>query len=113
MENINIKAKEYADKAWSEIEEFNEDHVIFENIVTNSFVAGAMTEKFELLRWRNPKVELPDYYRAVLIKYLKDGLYKYAIAWLAVSDNGEYLWTIDETDIIINDRNVHFWRPIL
>lgn len=60
MENIIVKAKEYADKAWSDIEEFNEDHVTFENIVTDAFVAGAMTEKFELLRWRDPKVELPN-----------------------------------------------------
>lgn len=113
MNNISIRAKEYVDKVWSNIEEFNEDPVTFENIVIDAYVTGAMTEISELLKWRDPKVELPNYYKTVLIKYLKDGLYRYATAWLAVSDNDEYLWTIDETDVIINDKNVHFWRPIL
>lgn len=83
------------------------------NIERRGFIYGASYMSNELLRWHDTNVELPDYYSAVLVKYLKDGLYRYAVAWLSVSDNGEYLWTIDETDIIINDGNVHFWRPIM
>lgn len=67
----------------------------------------------ELTRWRNPKEELPEYYRTVLIKYLKGGLYTYAAAWLSVSDNNEYLWTIAETNMLISGRSVHYWRPIV
>lgn len=89
------------------------DDDIQEDCFTDGFFAGAKYEREELLRWRDPKEELPEYYRTVLIKYLKGGLYTYAAAWLSVSDNNEYLWTIAETNMLISDRSVHYWRPIV
>lgn len=114
MKTIQERADEYASRAWSALnEEFNEDHTTFENIVSAAFVAGAKSEMEDLARWRCPKKELPDYYHTVLIKYIKGGLYTYAAAWLSVSDNNEYLWTIAETNMLISDRSVHYWRPIV
>lgn len=82
------------------------------NLERRGFIEGAAFMKSALTRWRDPKKELPDYYHTVLIKYLKDGLYTHAAAWLSVSDDDKYLWTIAETNILISDRNVHGWRPI-
>lgn len=113
MNTIEERVKEYTEQARNTLDyEFNEDHVTFENIVESAFIAGAISERNEFLRWHDPKKELPDYYHTVLIKYLKDSLYAYAAAWLSVNDNGEYLWTIAETDILIADRSVHGWRHI-
>lgn len=71
-EEIESKAKEYADRAWSTLGvEFNEDHNTFENIVIDAFMAGAKSERAELLRWRDPKEELPDDTEYVLIKEMK------------------------------------------
>lgn len=68
MKTIQERAADYAGKAWSNIEDFNEDHVTFENIATDAFVAGALSERKELLRWRDPKKELPEEGVDVLIK---------------------------------------------
>lgn len=113
MKTIRERVKEYTEQAWNTLDyEFNEDHVTFENIVESAFIAGAISERKELLRWHDPKVELPDYYHTVLVEYLKDGLYAYAVAWLSIGDDNEYLWTIAETNILIADSSVCGWRPI-
>lgn len=68
-EEIESKAKEYADRAWSTLGvEFNEDHNTFENIVIDAFMAGAKSERSELLRWRDPNKELPEEGEDVLIE---------------------------------------------
>ena len=57
------------DRAWSALDiEFNEDHTTFENIVRDAFIAGAKSERVELTRWRDPKEELPEDNKQVLIK---------------------------------------------
>lgn len=69
IEEIESKAKDYADRAWSTSGvEFNEDHNTFENIVIGAFMAGAMSERSELLRWRDPNEELPEEGEDVLIE---------------------------------------------
>ena len=52
METIEEKAREYAEKLWRDIGDFNEDHVTFENIVTSSFIAGysCLQEVIEYLK---------------------------------------------------------------
>ena len=54
-------------------EEFNEDHTIFENIVSDAFVAGAKSEREELTRWHDPKVDLPETDVEVLVMVHTDG----------------------------------------
>ena len=68
MKTIAERADEYAQKAWSEIKDFNEDHTTFENIVASAYDAGAKSEREELLRWHDPKEELPETDIEVLVK---------------------------------------------
>lgn len=105
--------EERAQEAWIGYEYRDGNYWRNRGCFKNGFIAGAKSEREELLRWRDPKKELPDYYHTVLIKYIKGGLYTYAAAWLSVSDNNEYLWTIAETNMLISDRSVHYWRPIV
>lgn len=68
MKTIQERADEYASRAWSALnEEFNEDHTIFENIVSAAFVAGAKSELEELTRWQCPKKQLPETDKEVLV----------------------------------------------
>lgn len=55
LKTIEERAKEYAAKSWSEIPvgDFNEDHVTFENIVTEAYFAGAQSKHAELTRWHD------------------------------------------------------------
>lgn len=74
MKTIQERADEYASRAWSALnEEFNEDHTIFENIVSAAFVAGAKSEREELLRWHDSKVELPETDVEVLVMVYDGG----------------------------------------
>lgn len=70
MKTIEERAKEYVAKSWSDIPvgDFNEDHVTFENIVTEAYFAGAQSEHAELTHWHDPKEELPEEGECVLIK---------------------------------------------
>lgn len=68
MGTIEERADEYASREWYALnEEFNEDHTTFENIVSAAFVAGAKSEREELLRWHDPKYP-PAHRKPVLIK---------------------------------------------
>lgn len=110
MTTIKERAKEYAHKYHRDTQDLSGESA---DAAYAGFLAGAKSEREELLRWRDPKEELPDYYHSVLIKYLKDGLYTYAVVWLSVGDDDKYLWTIAETNMLISDRSVHSWRPIV
>lgn len=70
MKTIEEIAKEYAEKAWAAIPigDFDEDHVTFDNIVTEAYIAGAKSEHAELTRWHDPKEEMPEPYKSVLVK---------------------------------------------
>lgn len=111
METLEDRAIRVADK----VEEIvnSSDKRLFRDLIAASYMRGALDEREEFMRWRDPREALPDYYHAVLVKYLKDGLYRYAVAWLSVNDDDEYSWVIDETSAVIRHRNVHFWRPII
>lgn len=103
-EEIESKAKEYADRAWSTLGvEFNEDHTTFENIIFDAFIAGAEYERSELLRWRDSKEELPEDGEDVLIKMSTGecvvGFYIENLNWRG-------------PDGVIDDY-VSGWRPII
>lgn len=68
MKTIEERIQEYVANAWVELDQFNEDHVTFENIVTSACVVGANFEYEELTRWRDPKEELPELLTPVLGK---------------------------------------------
>lgn len=74
MGTVEERADEYASREWYALnEEFNEDHTTFENIVSAAFVAGAKSEREELLRWHDPKKELPETDVEVLVMVHADG----------------------------------------
>lgn len=68
MKTIEERIQEYVANAWVELDQFNEDHVTFENIVTSACIVGANFERDELLRWRDPEKEFPEDYVPVLGK---------------------------------------------
>lgn len=71
MDTIRQRAEEYARR----IEEENRDAYIFtdaEVLVEEAYEAGAREERNELLRWRDPCVELPKVGKDVLVKIGKE-----------------------------------------
>lgn len=109
METLKERALAFADDVLTDADPSD----MLRRLAVSCNPLSAKEECVALLRWHDPKEELPDYYHAVLVKYLKDGLYHYAVAWLSVNDDDEYSWVIDETNVVIRHRNVHFWRPII
>ena len=80
--------------------------------VREAYMQGAEDEREELTRWRDPKESLPEYYKSVMITFRKSGLIRMAVAWLSAGDAGEYSWTIDGTNVLVNEKKVVGWRPI-
>ena len=70
------------------------------------------SEHAELTRWNDPKEELPEYYKAVEIKHRRSGIIRISTAWMSAGDAGGYLWTIDGTNVLVNDKHVIGWREI-
>ena len=55
----------------------------------------------------------PEYYKDVWIYYCLPGKTECIDrAWLAVNNNGEYIWTISDNDQIILDKFVTKWEYI-
>lgn len=56
----------------------------------------------------------PEYYKDVLIHYCLPGESEEHVekAWLAVNDNGEYIWTRSDNEQIISDECVICWTYI-
>lgn len=80
------------------------------NQVYEETVDELKAQREELTRWHDPKEELPEYYKAVEVKYKLSGLIRISTAWLSAGDAGGYLWTIDGTNRII--KNIIGWREI-
>lgn len=71
------------------------------------------SERDELTRWHDPKEELPEYVKAVEVKYKAFGKIMMAVAWrLGCLDNGEDVWYIDGTSRRIYHENIIGWREI-
>ena len=52
--------------------------------------------------------EKPEYYTPVIIEYESNEY----IAWLAWSETGGYIWTINGTDVVLVYKPNVKWRPI-
>lgn len=89
-----------------EYQRSNEDY----GTTASAFIAGAEWMRREPTRWHDPKDEMPEYYKAVEVKYKLSGLIRISTAWLSAGDAGGYLWTIDGTNRII--KNIIGWREI-
>lgn len=109
MKTIEERIQEYVSNAWVELDQFNEDHVTFENIVTSACIVGANFERDELLRWRDPKVELPNDNRDVLVKTTL--CREYCIAFYKANGGRNHHW--HENNGSLDDDMVIGWRPIL
>lgn len=56
----------------------------------------------------------PEYYQDVIINYITpEGTVVSNIAWLAVNDKLEPIWTLSsDNTTIIPDELVEYWRPL-
>lgn len=83
-------------------------------MVRESFIHGMERMREEMIRWHDPKEELPPIYDNVMVKYMAlDGCEHVAIAWRSAGDAGGYTYAISGTGVAINSRNVIGWREIL
>lgn len=108
MKTIEERIQEYVANAWVELDQFNEDHVTFENIVTSACIVGTNFEYEELTRWRDPKVELPNDNRDVLVKTTL--CREYCIAFYKANGGRNHHW--HENNGSLDDDMVIGWRPI-
>lgn len=110
MKTIEERIQEYVANAWVELDQFNEDHVTFENIVTSACVVGANFEYEELTRWRDPKEELPELLTPVLGKQSDTKITYYKVVYRReYDDDNGYYWTDNGCRSLYIDG----WRPIL
>lgn len=89
------------------------DHDLLESCFVDGFFAGAKSEREELLRWRDPKEELPEERRAVLVKTDVDiniGFY-FGHGEFSVGDIGTGL--VDRKDEDEDSYLILGWRPIV
>ena len=67
----------------------------------------------EAMRWRDPKVELPDYYKKVIVKYQREDLkIDYECVSLLADDDGAYFFGDYHFNIVIDFDKVIGWKPI-
>ena len=78
------------------------------NIERRGFIDGARYMSKELLRWRDPKKELPEEGEDVLIKTTM--CRKYCVAFYRGNNYQNYRW--HENNGAIDDDMVIGWRPI-
>ena len=84
-----------------------------DNFHKSIFSAGAVKGYAEAMRWRDPKIELPDYYKKVIVKYERDdSKIGYACVSRLSDDDGNYFFGDYHFDIIIDFNRVLGWRPI-
>lgn len=106
MKTIEERAKE----AWFDYE-YREGE-LYNTCFTDGFLAGAKSEREELLRWRDPREELPEKFQTVLVKTDVDiniGFY-YGHGEFSVGDMGNGL--VDRKDEYKDSYLILGWRPI-
>lgn len=60
MKTIKERAIEYANSSTTLFMDSPEEDIIYRDDIVNGYIAGAIDERKELLRWRNPKEEQPE-----------------------------------------------------
>lgn len=109
MKTIKEKAKEYAHKYRRDTQDLSGERA---DAAYAGFLAGAKSEREELLRWRDPKEELPEEFQTVLVKTDVDiniGFY-YGHGEFSVGDMGNGL--VDRKDEYEDSYLILGWRPI-
>ena len=99
--------EEGANAAWSDYE-YREGE-LYSTCFMDGFSAGAQSERDELTRWRDPKVELPNDNRDVLVKTTL--CREYCIAFYKANGGRNHHW--HENNGSLDDDMVIGWRPIL
>ena len=106
MKTIKERAKAYARKIWANGER---DYAPLKKMTEQDFVAGAQSERKELLCWRNPQEELPELLTPVLGKQSDAKKTYYKVVCLREYDDDDgYYWTDNGCRSLYIDG----WRPI-
>lgn len=98
---VEEKAKEYSNSRGL----YNEHG---ERLLYMGYLAGYK----EVTRWRDPEVELPEYYKKVEIKIKRDDVVDYVNASLLAEDDGSLFFGDYNFMIFIKLKDVIGWRPI-
>lgn len=84
------------------------------NDLSNAFLAGVEFAN----EWIETRHQYPPYYKTVNVMYEHSG-YDYTTTydnvttcWLAVNDDGEYIWTVSGTNVVLMDKVVRKWKYI-
>ena len=111
MKTVEEKAKEYADGMYPNTD--NNDYSRTPAEEWDACYDGYMGGYNEAMRWRDPNIELPDYYKKVIVKYERDdSTIDYACVSRLADDEGDYFFGDYHFDIVIDFNRVIGWRPI-
>lgn len=102
------KAREYARNGMSLYMDTSDEQDIYCEDLIQAYLAGAKSEREELIRWHDPKEELPKDNRDVLVKTSLCA--RYCIAFYKANGARNYHW--HENNGPIDDDMVIGWRPI-
>lgn len=102
MKTIEERAEEWVDSPEAAAHPYNRRGMI------DAYIAGSKAKYEELTRWHDPKEELPDGNRDVLIKTTL--CTKYRIAFYKANETRNYHW--HENNGAIDDDMVIGWREI-
>lgn len=113
MKTIEEKAREYAgipqDVENPVFLKFNSDiYGHYARIKHEAYLSGAN----EAMRWRDPKVELPVYYKKVQLKIKNGDIIDYVCASLLGDDDGSLLFGDYNHHVFVRVEDVIGWRPI-
>ena len=108
MKTVEEKATEYVSNQFSKLEHSYEmQEMIFRT--EDGFLAGYS----EAMQWIDPNIELPDYYKKVIVKYERgDSKIDYACVSRLADDDGAYFFGDYHFDIFIDFDKVIGWKPI-
>lgn len=112
MKTIEEKAEEYAEETilalYSDSELMQDFVQKLKKYAKIDFLAGYN----EAMRWRDPKIELPEYYKKVEIKIKRDDVVDYVNASLLAEDDDSLFFGDYNFVIFIKLKDVIGWRPI-
>lgn len=105
METIEERAREYAHQYRRDAHDLKGERA---DAAFAAYCQGAEDEREELIRWHDPKEELPKDNRDVLVKTTLCA--RYCIAFYKANGARNYHW--HENNGSIDDDMVIGWRPI-
>lgn len=105
METIEERAREYANQYRRDVHDLKGERA---DAAFAAYCQGAEDEREELIRWHDPKEELPKDNHDVLVKTTLCA--RYCIAFYKANGARNYHW--HENNGPIDDDMVIGWRPI-